>query len=53
MKDDFINVPVEYEWSQSEIYQEYVKVDDKKSICRQFGITMAELNRIIKEEKVS
>ncbi|EHF00299.1 hypothetical protein [Enterocloster citroniae] len=51
MTEDFINLPVEYKWSSGEIYQEYARSGNKKSICRQFCITIAELNKIIKTEE--
>ena len=52
MTEGFINEPEDYKWSEREIYLEFLRSGvDKKSVRRQFCITLADLNRIIKNEK--
>lgn len=46
--ENYINKPLAYDWTEEEIYSEYTRSGDKRSIRRQFCLTAKEINRIIK-----
>lgn len=48
MEFEFINIPVEYNWTEEEIRQEFKKSPDKKKIAKMFCIETKDLNRILK-----
>lgn len=47
---EYMNDPVDYDWSDDEIRKEYNKYPNKKSITKAFRITTKELNRILAEQ---
>lgn len=48
---DFINKPIEKEWTASDIVREYEQYQDKKAVAKIFCITVAEVNKILKGAK--
>lgn len=46
--NEYMSAPVEHNWTNEEIFAEYVKIKDKKKVAKMFCITVKELNDIIK-----
>jgi len=49
---EYMNKPVEKNWTNEEIVREYEKCHDKKKIAKIFSMTTKTLNKIINEEEM-
>lgn len=47
-----MNEPIEYSWTDQDIVAEYHKWGDKRKVSRIFGITVKEINTILKRNGV-
>ena len=43
-----MNEPVDYSWDDQDVILEYLKCNDKRKVARVFGITVKEINTILK-----
>ena len=48
---DFMNKPVNYEWTKEDIIREYYKCQDKKKVARIYCISVGEVTEILKRSK--
>ena len=46
---DFMNEPVEKEWTAADIVKEYEQYQDKKAVAKIYGITVEEVSKILKD----
>lgn len=44
-----MNEPVDYSWDDQDVILEYRKCNDKRKVARVFGITVKEINTILKK----
>ena len=49
---DFMNEPEEKEWTAADIVKEYEKYQDKKAVAKIYGITVGEVSKILKGNKL-
>lgn len=47
---EFMNKPVQHEWTEENIIQEFEQCHDKKQVARIWGITVKEVGEIIKRK---
>ena len=45
-----MNEPVEYNWTENDIIEEFKKYNDKKKVARIYGITVQQVTEILKGE---
>lgn len=50
--DNFMNEPEEKEWTAADIVREYEQYKDKKAVAKIFCITVGEVNKILKGNKL-
>ncbi|WP_167539749.1 hypothetical protein [Mediterraneibacter gnavus] len=43
-----MNEPVEYNWTENDIIEEFRKYNDKKKVTKIYGITMQQVTEILK-----
>ena len=46
---DFMNEPVEKEWTVADIIKEYEQYQDKKAVAKIFCIAVGEVKKILKD----
>lgn len=46
--EEFMNKPVDHDWNDQDVYNEYCKYKDKRRVSRTFCISITELNIIIR-----
>lgn len=46
--ENFMNEPIPYEWTSNDIIQEYERCKDKKKVAAIWGISVKEVNEILK-----
>lgn len=46
--EEFMNEPVDHDWNDQGVYNEYCKYKDRRRVSRIFCISTAELNKIIR-----
>lgn len=46
----FINEPVEYNWTENDIIEEFEKYKDKKKVAKIYGVTVQQVTEILKGE---
>lgn len=49
---EHMNEPIEYSWTDQDVLAEYRKWEDKRKVSRIFGITVKEINTILKRNGV-
>lgn len=49
--EEFMNVPIEKSWTNSDIIREYYKCKDKKKVSRIYGIMTKEVTEILNVKK--
>lgn len=49
--EQYMNEPVEYNWTDKDIIEEYKKCQDKKKVARIYCIATKEVTEIIKRKK--
>lgn len=49
---DFMNPPIDYEWTEEDIVTEFKKVKNKKSVSKIYLISVSEVTKILKKNKV-
>lgn len=47
MSKDYMNEPIPYKWTESDIIKEYEKCQDKKKVAAIWGISVREVGDII------
>lgn len=50
MKENFMNEPVEYNWTENDIIEEFEKYNDKKKVAKVYGITVQHVTEILKRK---
>lgn len=50
--ENYMNKPIPYEWTNEDIIKEYEKCQDKKKVAFIWGISVKEVNEILKQRKV-
>lgn len=50
--ENFMNEPVEQNWTDEDVIEEYGKYDDKKKAAKIYGITTQQVAEILKGEKL-
>lgn len=50
--EEFMNKPVDYEWTDQDIILEYQKYQDKRKVSKIFQITIKEINAILRKNGV-
>lgn len=48
MMGNFMNKPVEQNWTENDIIEEYEKYKEKKKVAKIYGITMQQVTEILK-----
>ena len=48
--ENFMNEPVEYNWTENDIIKEFQKSNDKKKVAKAYGITVQQVTKILKRE---
>ena len=48
MMENFMNEPVEQNWTENDILEEYEKYKDKKKVAKIYGITTQQVTEILK-----
>lgn len=48
---NFMNEPVEYNWTENDVIEEFEKYKDKKMIAKIYDITVKEVTEILKRIK--
>ena len=48
---NYINEPVEYNWTDKDILDEFHKVKDKKKVAKVYDITVQQVTEILKGDK--
>lgn len=51
MTENYMNTPVEYNWTEKDIVEEFEKCKDKKMIAKIYDITVKEVTEILKRIK--
>lgn len=49
--ENFMNEPVEYNWTENDVIEEFEKYKDKKMIEKIYDITVKEVTEILKRIK--
>lgn len=49
---DYMNKPIDYVWTDQDVIIEYQKYQDKRKVSQMFGITVKEINAILKRNEV-
>lgn len=49
--ENVMNPPVDYEFTDQDIVDEFVKVGDKKKVAAIYGITVSEVTKILNNAK--
>lgn len=50
--EDFMNLPIEYDWTEEDIVTEFKKVGDKKSVSKIYLIPIQDVTKILKKHKL-
>lgn len=50
MMENFMNTPIEYNWTENDIIKEFQKYNDKKKVAKVYGITVQQVTKILKRE---
>lgn len=50
--ENFMNEPVEYNWTENDIIEEFEKYKDKKKVAKIYGVTVQQVTGILKGEKL-
>lgn len=48
----YMNKPVDHNWTEEDIVNEYEKIQDKKKVAKIYCITTKEVTDILKQKKV-
>ena len=48
MMENFMNEPIEQNWTENDIIEEYEKYKDKKKVAKIYGITTQQVTEILK-----
>lgn len=48
---EYMNKPVEYDWTEDDIIREYDKIQDKKKVAKIYCITVKEVTEALKQKK--
>ncbi|RHM40465.1 hypothetical protein DWZ70_03045 [Mediterraneibacter gnavus] len=48
MMENFMNEPVEQNWTENDIIEEYEKYKDKKKVAKVYGVTTQQVTEILK-----
>lgn len=46
--ENFMNEPVEYDWTEEDIVEEFEKYKDKKKVAKIYDITVQQVTEILK-----
>lgn len=47
--EEYINYPVEFEWSDQDVITEYRRYHDKRKVARIYNISVKEVNTILRK----
>lgn len=50
---EYMNKPVDHNWTEEDIINEYEKIQDKKKVAKIYCITTKEVTEILKRKKVN
>ncbi|WP_342759479.1 hypothetical protein [Kineothrix sedimenti] len=50
--EGLMNKPIPYEWTNEDIIKDYEKYKDKKKVAFIWGISLKEVNEILKQSKL-
>ena len=50
--EDFMNPPIEYDWTEEDIVIEFKKVGDKKSVSKIYLISITDVTKMLKKYKL-
>lgn len=50
MMENFMNTPIEYNWTENDIIEEFEKYKDKKKVAKICGVTVQQVTEILKRE---
>lgn len=50
MMENFMNTPIEYNWTENDIIKEFQKYNDKKKVAKIYGVTGQQVTEILKRE---
>jgi hypothetical protein len=45
--ENFMNEPVEYNWTENDIIEEFEKYKDKKKVAKIYGVTVQQVTEIL------
>lgn len=48
MMESFMNEPVEYDWTENDIVEEFEKCNDKKKVAKIYNVTVQQVTEILK-----
>ena len=48
MMENFMNTPIEYNWTENDIIEEFEKYKDKKKVVKIYGVTVQQVTEILK-----
>lgn len=48
MMENFMNTPIEYNWTENDIIEEFEKYKDKKKVAKVYGIIVQQVTKILK-----
>ncbi|MEO3123170.1 hypothetical protein ABHC93_04770 [Mediterraneibacter gnavus] len=51
MMEKFMNEPVEQNWTEEDIVEEFEKYKDKKKVAKIYGITTQQVTEILKRKR--
>lgn len=46
--ENFMNVPIEQNWTEKDIIEEFNKCNDKKRVAKMYGVTVRQVTEILK-----
>lgn len=48
MMENFMNTPIDYNWTENDIIEEFEKYKDKKKVVKIYGVTVQQVTEILK-----
>ena len=46
--ENFMNTPIDYNWTENDIIEEFEKYKDKKIVAKIYGVTVQQVTEILK-----
>lgn len=50
--EEYMNEPIDYQWDDKDIIEEYIQCQDKKKISRIYSIPVKDINQILRRNGV-